>query len=134
MQRRCRRRLIWTSLVALYWPGTLGLAATRDLDLISEFAQIAAEFPSIWHPYGYSPDIATDPSGEELMKHLASILKLVSDIIWRIVKGFQGDVLNEDSVTTTVRPFYPGGGARVDGTDRSLKRENAIVFRRLVTL
>ena len=102
-----------------YWPGTLGLAATRDLDLISEFAQIAAkEFRAsgIRKLYGYSADIATDPLWGRIDETFGEHPELVSDIIWRIVKGFQGDVLNEDSVTTTVR-HYPGGGARVDGTD-----------------
>ena len=42
--------------------------------------------------------------------------RIISDIIYRIVKGFQGDILNENSVTTTVRHF-PGGGARENGTD-----------------
>ena len=27
--------------------------------------------------------------------------RIISDIIFRIVKGFQGDILNENSVTTT---------------------------------
>ena len=44
--------------------------------------------------------------------------QIISDIIFRIVKGFQGDILNENSVTTTVR-HYPGGGARVEGNGSS---------------
>ena len=47
-----------------YWPDPLGLAATRDLDLIADFAQIASkEFRAtgIRKLYGYSADVATDP-------------------------------------------------------------------------
>ncbi|MEH7392180.1 glycoside hydrolase family 3 protein [Bacillus sp. JJ1474] len=102
-----------------FWPATLGLAATRDLNLITEFAQTASkEFRAtgIRKLFGYSADVATDPlwlrNDETFGEHPA----LTSDIIWRIVKGFQGNILNDNSVTTTVR-HYPGGGARVKGTD-----------------
>ena len=43
-----------------YWPGPLGLAATRDLDLIAEFSQIASkEFRATGsvNSYGYSADV-----------------------------------------------------------------------------
>ena len=85
-----------------WWPSPLGLAATRDLKLIREFAQIASkEFRAtgIRKLFGYSADIATDPlwarNDETFGEHPA----LTSDIIWRIVKGFQGDILNDESVT-----------------------------------
>jgi len=102
-----------------YWPNTLGLAATRDLKLIEDFSRITAnEFRAtgIRKIYGYSADVATDPLWPRIDETFGEHPALVSDIIFRIVKGYQGDVLNENSVTTTVRHF-PGGGARDRGKD-----------------
>lgn len=102
-----------------YWPNALGLAATRDLELIEEFAKLSAkEFRAtgIRKLYGYSADVATDPLWSRIDETFGEHPALVSNIIWRIIKGYQGDVLNDDSVTTTVKHF-PGGGARVKGQD-----------------
>ncbi len=55
--------------------------------------------------------------------------QIISDIIFRIMKGFQGDILNEDSVTTTVR-HYPGGGARYKGKDPHFE-EGRLIFTQL---
>jgi len=102
-----------------YWPNTLGLAATRDLKLIEDFARISSkEFRAtgIRKLYGYSADVATDPLWSRIDETFGEHPALVSDIIYRIVIGYQGDILNENSVTTTVRHF-PGGGARESGKD-----------------
>nr|WP_106780215.1 glycoside hydrolase family 3 N-terminal domain-containing protein [Lysinibacillus timonensis] len=102
-----------------YWPNTLGLAATRDLNLIKDFAKISArEFRAVGirKIYGYSADVATDPLWSRIDETFGEHPALISDIIFRIVKGYQGDVLNSNSVTTTVR-HYPGGGARDKGKD-----------------
>lgn len=102
-----------------FWPNTLGLAATRDLKLIEDFSKITAkEFRAtgIRKLYGYSADVATDPLWSRIDETFGEHPALISDIIYRIVKGYQGHVLNENSVTTTIRQF-PGGGAREDGKD-----------------
>ena len=102
-----------------YWPAPLGLAATRDLDLIAEFAKIASKeyrAVGIRKLYGYSADVATDPLWSRIDETFGEDPQIISDIIFRIVKGFQGDILNDNSVTTTVR-HYPGGGARYKGND-----------------
>ena len=51
-----------------------------------------------------------------IVKPLEKVRQSFHGIIFRIVKSFQGDILNENSVTTTVRHF-PGGGARSKGHD-----------------
>ncbi|WP_316568609.1 glycoside hydrolase family 3 N-terminal domain-containing protein [Neobacillus sp. YIM B06451] len=102
-----------------YWPDPLGLAATRDLNLISEFARISGrEFRAsgIRKLYGYSADVSTDPEWPRIDETFGEDPRIISDIIFRIVKGYQGDILNENSVSTTVRHF-PGGGAREEGKD-----------------
>ena len=86
-----------------YWPAPLGFAATRDLDLIAEFAKTASKeyrATGIRKLYGYSADVATDPLWPRIDETFGEDPQLISDIIFRIVKGFQGDILNEDSVTT----------------------------------
>ena len=40
--------------------------------------------------------------------------KLVSDINYTLIKGFQGEELDENSVSLTTKHF-PGGGARKHG-------------------
>jgi beta-glucosidase len=102
-----------------YWPSPLGLAATRDLDLIAEFAKIASKeyrAVGIRKLFGYSADVATDPLWPRIDETFGEDPQIISDIIFRVVKGFQGDILNENSVTTTTR-HYPGGGAREKGKD-----------------
>ncbi len=77
-----------------YWPNTLGLAATRDLKLIEDFSKITAnEFRStgIRKLYGYSADVATDPLWSRIDETFGEHPALVSDIIFRIVKGYQGE-------------------------------------------
>lgn len=106
-----------------HWPDPLGLAATRDVNLIKDFAQIAAKewtASGIRKLYGYSADIATDPLWARIEETFGEDPKLVSDMIYAIVKGFQGDILDKDSVTMTTRHF-PGGGARDDGKDPHFK-------------
>ena len=114
-----------------YWPGPLGLAATRDLDLIAEFSQIASkEFRAtgIRKLFGYSADVATDPLWPRIDETFGEDPRITSDIIYRIVKGFQGDILNDNSVTTTTRHF-PGGGARENGTDPHFEEGRYNIYR-----
>lgn len=102
-----------------YWPNPLGLAATRDFDLIENFANITAkEFRAtgIRKIFGYSANVATDPLWPRIDETFGEDPALVSEIIWRIVKGYQGDEIGQGSVTTTVK-HYPGGGARIKGQD-----------------
>lgn len=102
-----------------HWPDTLGLAATRDSDLIRRFGEIAAKewrAAGIHKLYGYSADLATDPLWARNQETFGEHPELVSGMIYNVIKGFQGDVLNENSVSMTVKHF-PGGGARESGRD-----------------
>lgn len=102
-----------------YWPDLLGLAAMRDSKLVREFADIARRewvTTGIRKMYGYSADVATDPLWARVEETFGEDPKLVSELIFEVTKGFEGDVLNKDSVTMTTR-HYPGGGAREKGRD-----------------
>lgn len=102
-----------------HWPNTLGFAATRDSKLARTFGEIAAKewrAAGLHKMYGYSADIVTDPLWSRGVETFGEHPELVSGMISNVIKGFQGDVLNENSVSMTTKHF-PGGGARVGGRD-----------------
>lgn len=102
-----------------FWPGPLGLAATRDASLVKDFAETAAKewrASGIRKVYGYTADIATDPLWARIEDTFGEQPELASDMIYNVIKGFQGDELGKDSVAITVKHF-PGGGARDNGLD-----------------
>ena len=71
------------------WPGTLGLAATNDLKLIRDFAEIArAEWRSsgIQKCYGYQVDVATEPRWYRIQTTFGESPKLNADIAREIVE------------------------------------------------
>ncbi|TDL75642.1 glycoside hydrolase family 3 protein [Rhodococcus qingshengii] len=101
------------------WPGELGLAATRDAELVKEFGQIAAkEWTStgIRKGYMYMADVVTDPLWNRINGTFGEHPDLASEMIYAVVKGFQGEELGTDSVSLTTKHF-PGGGSRQDGHD-----------------
>jgi beta-glucosidase len=101
------------------WPGTLGLAATNDLKLIREFAEIArVEWRSsgIQKCYGYQVDVATEPRWYRIQTAFGESPKLSADITREIVLGFQGRTLGPESVALSIKHF-PGDGAVDKGLD-----------------
>lgn len=102
-----------------FWPVPLGFAAAGDTEAIKEFSEIAAKewrAAGIRKVYGYTADIATDPLWARIEDTFGEDPKVASDMIYNVVKGFQGEQLGEDSVAITVKHF-PGGGARDNGLD-----------------
>ncbi|MFJ5758776.1 glycoside hydrolase family 3 N-terminal domain-containing protein [Neobacillus sp. NPDC093182] len=102
-----------------FWPGTLGLAAAGDVEAVGEFADIARQewrAAGIRKVYGYMADVATDPLWARIEETFGEDPKVVGDMNYEIVRGFQGETLGADSVAITVKHF-PGGGARDDGQD-----------------
>ena len=101
------------------WPGTLGLAATNNLPLIRDFAEIArAEWRAagIRKMYGYQVDVASEPRWTRNRTTFGEGPQLNASIISVIVKGFQGKQLGPDSVAMTVKHF-PGDGSVSKGLD-----------------
>ena len=112
------------------WPDSLGLAATRDLDLIKEFTQIARKewtTTGFRKMYGYNADLATDPLWPRIQETFGEDPKLVSDINYTLIKGFQGEELDENSVSLTTKHF-PGGGARKQGRDPHFKEGSFNIY------
>ena len=101
------------------WPGTLGLAATNDLKLIREFAEIARvewRAAGIQRCYGYQVDVATEPRWYRIQTTFGEDPKLSADIAREVVLGFQGPKLGPESVAQTIKHF-PGDGAVDKGLD-----------------
>jgi beta-glucosidase len=102
------------------WPGTLGLAATGDVDLIADFA---AKSRSEWvaaglrKGYMYMADTVTDPRWFRGSGTFGEDPAFNARAIGAVVRGFQGEHgLAADGVAMTTKHF-PGGGARENGFD-----------------
>jgi len=101
------------------WPKENGLAATRDMELIAEFAQIMRqEWTAIGlrGMYGYMADLSTEPRWYRIHETFTENSKLASDIIRTLVENLQGETLNSKSVALTIKHF-PGGGPQEGGGD-----------------
>ena len=112
------------------WPGTLGLAATDDLDLIRTFAETAAEewvACGIRKGYMYQLDLATEPRWNRIEGTFGENADRVSDIARALVLGFQGEKLGEGSVALTMKHF-PGGGAELKGWDSHFSYGRNLVY------
>jgi len=82
------------------WPGTLGLAATRDVALVEEFARIAAqEYVSVGIRGAYHPtaDVATEPRWGRFRETFGEDAALAAELIGAVVRGFQGPTLGPKS-------------------------------------
>ena len=109
------------------WPGTLGLAAAAqgdikqggDASLISRFADIAQKewnATGLRKGYMYMADTVTDPRWQRSYGTFGEDPVFISDVIGRLIDGFQGKNLGNSSIAMTTKHF-PGGGARENGFD-----------------
>ena len=101
------------------WPKEAGLAATRDLELIAEFARtVANEWVTlgIRGMYGYCLDLSTEPRWFRITETFAEDADLVSEIATVLIQNLQGPVLSQRSVAVTIKHF-PGGGPQLGGAD-----------------
>ena len=102
------------------WPGTLGLAATGDLDLIADFAvKSRAEWVAsgLRKGYMYMADTVTDPRWFRANGTFGEDPAFNAQAIAAVIRGFQGEAgVQRDGVALTTKHF-PGGGARENGFD-----------------
>lgn len=105
---------------ALVHPHNLGLAATRDVDLVRRLTEATRdEHLAIGVRMTLSPeaDIATEPRWGRVMETFGEDPDLVSEMVKTQVLAFQnGPELNSKSVMTTVKHF-PGSGPQMNGVD-----------------
>jgi beta-glucosidase len=101
------------------WPKESGLAATRDMDLIADFAKIMAEE---WRAiglrgmYGYMADLSTEPRWYRVHETFTEDSELATDIIKVLIKNLQGEKLHSKSIALTIKHF-PGAGPQEGGGD-----------------
>lgn len=102
------------------WPGTLGLAAIGDPDLIADFAATSrAEWVAcgLRKGYMYMADTVTDPRWFRANGTFGEDPEFNARAIGVLVRGFQGQQgVETDGVALTTKHF-PGGGARENGFD-----------------
>ncbi|GIF15760.1 glycoside hydrolase family 3 protein [Actinoplanes teichomyceticus] len=101
------------------WPEPIGLGATKDPDLVREFADIArqeyvaAGIRVALHPMA---DLATEPRWARTSGTLGSDADMVSALLTAYIQGLQGPALGPDSVAAMVKHF-PGAGPQMNGED-----------------
>ena len=101
------------------WPEPLGLAALRDTEAVSAFADIARqEYVAVGIRAALHPtlDLATEPRWGRQAGTFGQDPDLVTELGIAYLKGFQGDSLGQGSVACTSKHF-PGGGPQKDGED-----------------
>jgi beta-glucosidase len=101
------------------WPEPLGLAATRDADLVEQFGDIARQeyvavgIRTALHPVA---DLATEPRWARGNGTFGEDADLVAELVSAYIRGFQGPELGPESVACMTKHF-PGGGPQKDGED-----------------
>ena len=101
------------------WPGELGLAAMRDFELTRTFADMARQewqAVGLRKGYMYMADLATEPRWQRVEGTFGEDAELAASMMYEVVRGFQGDSLDANSVALTTKHF-PGGGATEGGQD-----------------
>jgi beta-glucosidase len=109
------------------WPGTLGLAATYDPELVKEFGNILSiEYRALGISTGLSPqiDLASEPRWSRVSGTFGENVTLTADLSKAIVDGYQstydedGNDLGwgEESVVAMIK-HWPSGGPEEGGRD-----------------
>jgi len=101
------------------WPSPLGLAATRDTNLVRDFGDIARrEYMAVGMRLTLSPmaDLATEPRWGRINGTFGEDAELAAQMVKAHVLGFQDDTLSKNSVACMTKHFS-GGGPQKDGED-----------------
>ncbi len=101
------------------WPETLGLAATRDAELVERFADVARqEYTAVGLRVALHPqiDLATEPRWARQTATFGEDAALSGELGAAYIRGFQGESFGPGSVSTMTKHF-PGGGPQKDGED-----------------
>lgn len=101
------------------WPDALGLAATRDPDLVRNFGDIARqEYRAVGIQLALHPvaDLATEPRWARISGTFGEDAHLSAQMTAAYVKGMQGETLGPEGVATMVKHFS-GGGPQMNGED-----------------
>lgn len=101
------------------WPETLGFGALADEELTQMFGDIARqEYAAVGLRVALHPqiDLATEPRWGRQNGTFGENADLTAKLGAAYIRGFQGETLGADSVSTMAKHF-PGGGPQLDGED-----------------
>lgn len=101
------------------FPEPTGLAATRDVDVVQQFADIARqEYLAVGIRLALHPmaDLATEPRWCRVNGTFGEDGDLTAQMTAAYIRGFQGETLGKDSVACMTKHF-PGAGPQKDGED-----------------
>ncbi len=101
------------------WPGTLGLAATNDPQVIRDFAAISRtewRNAGIRRMYGMQVDLVTEPRWTRNRTTFTESPQWAATITRALVQGYQGSSVGPDSVAEVIKHF-PGDGSVNKGLD-----------------
>ncbi|WP_139417232.1 glycoside hydrolase family 3 protein [Agromyces laixinhei] len=101
------------------WPESLGLAAIGSARRVERFADVARqEYLAVGLRVALHPqiDLATEPRWSRINATFGEDADLASRLVAGYIRGFQGDHLGAESVSTMAKHF-PGGGPQKDGED-----------------
>ena len=101
------------------WPEPIGLAASGDSDLVTEFGRIAnQEYRAVGIRTALHPmaDLATEPRWARMNGTFGEDAELSAKMITAYIYGFQGEHLGSQSVACMTKHF-PGGGPQGGGND-----------------
>jgi beta-glucosidase len=109
------------------WPGSLGLAATFDPDIVKQFGQIASiEYRALGIATALSPqiDLATEPRWSRVSGTFGEDPQLAADMARAYVDGFQTSSDTNEisggwgySSVNAMAKHWPGGGTGEGGRD-----------------
>jgi beta-glucosidase len=102
------------------WPKEAGLAATRDMALIADFARtMGDEWRSIGlrGMYGYMADLITEPRWYRVHECFTEDADLAADIMQVLVANLQGGPVNPATAVALTVKHFPGGGPQELGLD-----------------
>lgn len=101
------------------FPEPTGLAATRDVDLVRQFGDIARqEYLAVGLRLALHPmaDLATEPRWARVNGTFGEDADLSAAMTAAYIRGFQGETLGKESIACMTKHF-PGGGPQMNGED-----------------
>lgn len=102
------------------WPKEAGLAATRDMEVIRQFARaMGTEWRAVGlrGAYAYMADLATEPRWFRVHETFTEDADLAAEIMKTLVLELQGGPVNRNTNVALTMKHFPGGGPQELGLD-----------------
>ncbi|TWI52598.1 beta-glucosidase [Pseudomonas duriflava] len=102
------------------FPKEAGLAATRDMRIIRDFARIMGEewkAIGLRGMYGYMADLSTEPRWYRVHETFTEDADLGTEIMKTLVENLQGGPVNRNTPVALTMKHFPGGGPQEMGLD-----------------